>query len=64
MGQTLKRRLISTGGALKGILHEDDEPTESELLLAEEGGREDDEAVRIPFDWRIANKRYQKATSL
>ena len=59
MGQLLKRRLISSGGVLKGVLRENEKETDEELALLGEGLGADEERW-IPFDWRKAVKRYQR----
>lgn len=60
MGQLLKRRLVMTGGVLKGILRENEEARDEELALLGEGLGADEEKW-IPFDWRRLVKRYQRS---
>lgn len=60
MGQLQKRRLISSGGVLKGVLRENEKETDEELALLGEGLGADEERW-IPFDWRKAVKRYQRS---
>jgi len=60
MAQLQKRRLISSGGVLKGILHEDKKETNTDLLLLGEGDRAEMEKW-VRFDWRREVKRYQKS---
>ena len=63
MGQLLKRRLISSGGVLKGVLRENEKETDEELALLGEGLGADEERW-IPFDWRKTVKRYQRSKSM
>jgi plasmid rolling circle replication initiator protein Rep len=60
MAQLQKRRLISSGGVLKNVLHEDKPETEKDLLLLGDGDRAEMEKW-IRFDWRREVKRYQKS---
>ena len=61
MGQLFKRRLVMSGGELKGILRENEEARDEEMMLLDEGLRESDEAKWIIYDWRREVKRYQKS---
>jgi len=61
MGQLLKRRLIMTGGALKGILRENEEARDEELALLDGEGLGAENL--IPFDWRKVVRRYQRSKS-
>ena len=63
MAQLQKRRLISSGGVLKGILHEDKPETNKDLMLLGEGDRAEMEKW-IRFDWRATVKRYQKSKGM
>jgi len=59
MAQLLKRRLVMTGGALKGILRENEEARDEELALLDGEGLGAENL--IPFDWRRLVKRYQRS---
>lgn len=61
MGQLFKRRLVMSGGVLKGILRENEEARDEEMMLLDEGPRESDEAKWIVYDWRREVKRYQRS---
>lgn len=58
--QVHKMRFISTGGALKDVLREEEESNE-ELALLGEGGKEgEDDGSRIAFGFERYEKRYKK----
>lgn len=60
--QTHRRRFIATGGALKDVLKVDDEETDADLAMTDgDGDGEEEDAPRLAFNWRPADRRYRRA---
>ncbi|MBE3060211.1 replication family protein, partial [Klebsiella pneumoniae] len=58
--QTLKRRVVATGGALKDGLKLDQE-TDADMVIGDDISEGEDDGSRIAFEWKTEVKRCRRA---
>lgn len=59
--QTHRRRFVATGGVLKDVLKVEDESDTDLAMTDGDGDGEEEDAPRLAFNWRPADRRYRRA---